>query len=91
MTAAASSWESTNPAESSLLAKMAIALGHQAQVEDVAIHLVTGVVDVAVALPPDLAGPELDMRYAWVRWNLESLIARGPGTRGLRLGQVHTV
>ena len=88
---AATTWEPTSHAESSLHAEMTAALKQQAKVEGVAINQVTGVVDVAVGLPRDLAGPELDIRYTWVRWNLESLLARGSATAGLRLGQVHTV
>jgi hypothetical protein len=84
-------WESVRRAESSLHAKMTTALEHQAQVEGVAINHATGVVDVTVGLPDDLAGPELDIRYEWVRWSLESLIAHGFAAQGLRLGQVHTV
>jgi hypothetical protein len=91
MTATTTAWDSPNDAESSLRAEMAAALKHQAQVEGVAIHHATGVVDVAVCLPSDLAGPELDIRYAWVRWNLESLIARAFPAKGLRIGQVHIV
>jgi hypothetical protein len=84
-------WEGASQAESSLHSKMTAALGNQAQVGDVAIDHVTGVVDVAVGLPTDLAGPELDIRYAWVRWNLESLISHAFGGGGLRLGQVDLV
>lgn len=78
-------------AESSLHAKMAAALGHQGRVDGVAINHLTGVVDVTVGLPSDLCGPELDIRYTWIRWNLESLIAQDHGAGGLRLGDVHTV
>jgi hypothetical protein len=83
--------EGTARAESDLRAKMAAALGHQGQVKGVAINHATGVVDVAVGLPSDLAGPELDIRYTWVKWNLESLIAHAFAAQGLRLGQVNTV
>ena len=78
-------------AESSLRARMTAALENQAQLEGVAINPVTGVVDVSVGLPGDLAGPELDIRYAWVRWSLENLMAHAYPADGLRLGQVHTV
>ena len=50
-------WESSNRAESSLQAKMTAALEHQAKVEGVSIDHATGVIDVAVGLPHDLAGP----------------------------------
>ena len=70
---------------------MTAALENQAQVEGVAIDHATGVIDVAVGLPSDLAGPELDIRYSWVRWNLESLIAQAFPAKGLSLGQVHIV
>lgn len=91
MTATTTAWDGSNHAESSLHAKMAAALQDQAQVEGVAIDHATGVIDVAVGLPSDLAGPELDMRYAWVQWNLESLIAHAFPAKGLRIGQVHIV
>ncbi len=91
MTTTTSAWEGSNHAESSLRAKMTAALEHQAQVEGVAIDHATGVVDVAVGLPSDLAGPELDIRYTWVQWNLESLIAHAFPAKGLRIGQVHIV
>ncbi|HET8959944.1 hypothetical protein [Nocardioides sp.] len=91
MTATTTPSESSNPAESSLRAKMTAALEHQAQVQGVAIDHATGVVDVAVGLPGDLAGPELDIRYTWVQWNLESLIAHAFPAKGLRLGQVHII
>lgn len=91
MTATTTTREVVNQAEASLQAKMSAALGRQAQVEGVAIDHSTGLVDVAVGLPSDLAGPELDIRYTWVRWNLESLIARGHAADGLRLGHVHPV
>ena len=91
MTATPTAWKSSNHAESSLHAKMTAALEDQAQVEGVAINHATGVIDVAVGLPTDLAGPELDMRYAWVQWNLESLIANSFPAKGLRIGQVHIV
>jgi hypothetical protein len=91
MTTPTASWESSNHAESSLRAKMSAALEHQAQVEAVAINHATGMIDVAVGLPSDLAGPELDIRYTWVQWNLESLIAHAFPAKGLRLGQVHIV
>ena len=70
---------------------MTAALEHQAQVDAVAIDHATGVIDVAVGLPSDLAGPELDIRYTWVRWNLESLIAHAFPAKGMSLGQVHIV
>lgn len=70
---------------------MTAALGGQAQVEGVAINHATGVIDVAVGLPSDLAGPELDVRYTWVQWNLESLIAHAFPAKNLRIGQVHIV
>ena len=91
MTTATPAWESSNHAESSLRAKMTAALEHQARVEGVTIDHATGVVDVAVGLPSDLAGPELDIRYTWVQWNLESLIAHAFPAKGLRIGQVHIV
>jgi hypothetical protein len=91
MTATSTSWEGASRAESSLRAEMSTALEHQAQIESVAINHATGVVDVAVCLPSDLAGAELDIRYTWVRWNLESLIAHASPVEGLRLGQVHPV
>jgi hypothetical protein len=91
MTTATAAGESSDHAESSLHAKMAAALEHQAKVEGVAINHSTGVIDVAVGLPQDLAGPELDIRYTWIQWNLESLIARAFPAKGLRLGQVHIV
>jgi hypothetical protein len=91
MTTPTASWESSNHAESSLRAKMSAVLAHQAQVEGVAINHATGMIDVAVGLPSDLAGPELDIRYTWVQWNLESLIAHAFPAKGLRLGQVHIV
>ena len=91
MTTTTTAWESSNHAESSLHAKMTAALEHQAQVEGVAINHATGVIDVEVGLPSDLAGPELDIRYTWVRWNLESVIAHTFPARGLRIGQVHIV
>jgi hypothetical protein len=91
MTTTTTAWDGSNPAESSLQAKMTAALKHQAQIEGVAIDHATGVVDVAVGLPSDLAGPELDIRYTWVQWNLESLIARSFPAQGLRIGQVHIV
>ena len=84
-------WEGVRREESSLHVKMTTALEHQAQVEGVAINHATGVVDVTVGLPDGLAGPELDIRYQWVRWNLESLIARAFAANGLSLGHVHTV
>jgi hypothetical protein len=83
--------KSAEAAESSLLAKMTAALGPQGRVDGVAINRLTGVVDVAVGMPSDLCGPELDIRYTWIRWNLESLIAQDHGAGGLRLGDVHTV
>ena len=85
------SWEGSNAAESSLHARMTAALGLQAQVEGVAINPVTGLIDVAVGLPSDLAGPELDIRYVWVQWNLESLIAHAFPAKDLRIGQVNIV
>ena len=91
MTATTAAWGSSDHAESSLHAKMTAALEDQARVEGVAINHATGVIDVAVGLPSDLAGPELDMRYAWVHWNLESLIAHAFPAKGLRIGQVHVV
>jgi hypothetical protein len=91
MTASTTPWEDVSRAESSLHAKMTTALEHQAQVEGVAINHATGVVDVTVGLPDGLAGPELDIRYQWVRWNLESLIARAFAGKGLSLGHVNTV
>jgi hypothetical protein len=91
MTATTTAWESSNHAESSLRAKMTAALEHQAQVEAVAINHATGVIDVAVGLPSDLAGPELEIRYTWVQWNLESLVAHAFPAKGLRIGQVHIV
>ena len=91
MTATATSWEDASRAESSLRAEMSTALEHQAQVESVAINHATGVVDVAVGLPHDLAGAELDIRYTWVRWNLENVIAHAFAVEGLRLGQVNPV
>lgn len=91
MTATTTAWESSDHAESSLHAKMNAALKHQAQIEGVAINHDTGVIDVAVGLPSDLAGPELDIRYTWVQWNLESLIAHAFPAKGLRIGQVHIV
>jgi len=91
MTATSTAWENSNHAESALHAKMTAALEDQAQVEGVAMNHTTGVIDVAVGLPSDLAGPELEMRYAWVQWNLESLIARAFPAKGLRIGQVHIV
>jgi hypothetical protein len=91
MTTTTTAWESSNRAESSLHAEMAAALEHQAQLEGVAINHSTGMIDVAVGLPSDLAGPELDIRYTWVQWNLESLIAHAFPAKGLRLGQVHIV
>jgi hypothetical protein len=91
MTTPTTAWESPTHGESSLHAKMTVALEHQAQVEGVAINRASGLIDVAVGLPNDLAGPELDIRYTWIRWNLESLIARAFPATGLRLGQVHVV
>lgn len=91
MAVTTTAWEDASHAESSLHAKMTAALGDQARIGDVAVDHVTGVVDVAVALPSDLAGPELDVRYTWVRWNLESVLAHSFAADGLRLGQVHTV
>jgi hypothetical protein len=91
MTATTTPRDGSNHAESSLHAKMTAALEDQAHVEGVAINHATGVIDVAVGLPSDLAGPELDMRYAWVQWNLESLIAHAFPAKGLRIGQVHIV
>jgi hypothetical protein len=91
MTTPTTPWESPSHAESSLHARMSAALEHQALVEGVAINNATGVIDVAVGLPNDLAGPELDIRYTWIQWNLESLIARAFPAKGLRLGQVHIV
>ena len=91
MTATTTPWESSDHAESSLQARMTAALGDQAQVEGVAINHATGVIDVAVGLPSDLAGPELDVRYTWVQWNLESLIAHAFPAKGLRIGQVDVV
>ncbi len=91
MTTATPAWDGSNHGESSLHAKMSAALGDQAQIEGVAIDHATGVIDVAVGLPSDLAGPELDIRYTWVQWNLESLIARAFPAKGLRIGQVHIV
>ena len=84
-------WEGASHAESSLRAEMTAALGNQAEVGDVAIDHLTGVVDVAVGLPSDLAGPELDIRFAWVRWNLESLVSHAFGAGRFRLGQVNLV
>ena len=81
----------SEPAESSLHARMTAALERQAQVEGVTINHATGVIDVAVGLPRDLAGHELDIRYTWVRWNLETLIAHAFPAKGLRIGQVHIV
>ena len=91
MTTTTTASGSSTHAESSLHAKMAAALEHQAQVEGVAINHATGVVDVAVGLPSDLAGPELDIRYTWVHWNLESLVAHAFPATGLRIGQVQVV
>ena len=91
MTTAATAWDSSDHAESSLHAKMSAALEHQAHVEDVAINHTTGVVDISVILPSDLAGPELDIRYTWVRWNLESVIAHIYPAKRLTIGQVHIV
>ena len=34
---------------------------------------------------------ELDIRYTWVRWNLESLVAHAFPAKGLTIGQVHIV
>ena len=91
MTTTTTAWEGSNHAESSLHAKMTAALKHQAEVQGVAVDHATGVIDVAVGLPSDLAGPELDIRYTWVRWNLESVVAHAFPARGLTIGQVHIV
>ena len=91
MTTTTTAWEGSNRAESSLHAQMTAALKHQAEVQGVAVDHATGVIDVAVGLPSDLAGPELDIRYTWVRWNLESVVAHAFPARGLTIGQVHIV
>jgi len=91
MTTTTTAWEGSNHAESSLHSKMTAALKHQAEVQGVAVDHATGVIDVAVGLPSDLAGPELDIRYTWVRWNLESVVAHAFPARGLTIGQVHIV
>jgi len=91
MTTAPTARKRSNPAESSLHAKMTDALERQAHVEGVTINHATGVIDVAVGLPGDLAGPELDIRYTWIRWNLESMVAHAFPAQGLRIGQVHVV
>jgi hypothetical protein len=91
MSTTTAAWGGSNHVESSLHAKMTAALKHQAEVEGVAINHAAGLIDVAVGLPSDLAGPELDIRYTWVQWNLESLIAHAFAAKGLRIGQVHIV
>lgn len=91
MSATTTSWEGSHHDESSLHAKMTAALQHQAHVEGVAINHATGMIDVAVGLPSDLAGPELDIRYTWVRWNLENVIAQAFPSQGLRIGHVDVV
>jgi hypothetical protein len=86
------SWGEPGRAESSLLhAEMSAALGDRAQVAGVAVNHVTGIVNVVVRLPGDLAEPQRDGRLAWVNGKLTSLVEETFETDGLVLAPVHTV
>lgn len=85
-------WGEPDHAESSLLcAEMRAAIADLAEVEGVAIHHDTGLVDVVIQLPPELIERERGLRAAWVMDRLATLVAHAFTAEGLELGQVHVV
>jgi hypothetical protein len=85
-------WGEPDNAEGSLMhARMAAALGKQAEVEGVAINHVTHTVEVAVRLPADLIERVRDLRIAWVRATLADLIADVFAADDFVLDEVHIV
>jgi hypothetical protein len=85
-------WGEPEHAEPSLMhARMAAALGAQAELEGVAINHEQHTVDVVVRLPDGLLERVRDIRIAWVQATLADLVADVFGADELVLDHVHIV
>jgi hypothetical protein len=84
-----SHWSEPENAEGSLMrARMAAAIGAEAELTGVVINHLTATVDVVVRLPDGLIERERDIRIAWVRATLADLVADVFAADELVLGHV---